>query len=76
MSGLLFFVLFGLNFCVALGLRVFASEAWNRKWFGNRVYRVLFLIPPLSILIAGVLILYGILYSIYLTLWFYFSDNV
>jgi hypothetical protein len=60
---IVFLIVFLFNFVFALGARAFFDEMVLIK---SKPFRLFLLIPPVSIVFMGSVLLYGILYTLYL----------
>ena len=76
MFGVLLIVfVFLLNTAGALGINALVADRIKERYLSSVWVKLLLLIPPVSILIAFVLLSYGVLFLIYLALSDYFSNN-
>ena len=76
MFGVLLIVfVFLLNTAGALGITSLVDDGVRRRYLSSMGVKLLLLVPPVSILIAFVLLSYGVLFLIYLALSDYFSNN-
>lgn len=66
---------FLLNTAGALGINSLVDDKIREKYLSSVWVKLLLLVPPVSILIAFVLLSYGVLFLIYLALSDYFSNN-
>ena len=66
---------FLLNTAGALGINSLVDDKIREKYLSSMGVKLLLLVPPVSILIAFVLLSYGVLFLIYLALSDYFSNN-
>ena len=72
---LLIIFVFLLNTAGALGINALVYDRVRERYLSSKFVKVLLLVPPVSILIAFVLLSYGVLFLIYLALSDYFSNN-
>ena len=76
MIGVLLIVfVFLLNTAGALGINALVADRIKERYLSSVWVKLLLLVPPVSILIAFVLLSYGVLFLIYLALSDYFSNN-
>ena len=76
MFGVLLIVfVFLLNTAGALGINALVADRIKERYLSSVWVKLLLLVPPVSILIAFVLLSYGVLFLIYLALSDYFSNN-
>ncbi len=74
-SVLLITFAFLLNTAGALGIHALIDDSVREKYLSSIWVKLLLLVPPVSILMAFVLLSYGVLFLIYLALSNYFSNN-
>ena len=74
-SILLIVFLFLLNMAGALGIYYLVDDNVREKYLNSVLVKALLLVPPVSIILAFVILFYGILFFIYLALSNYFSNN-
>ena len=74
-SILLITFLFLINMAGALGIYYLVDDSVRNRYLNSVLVKALLLIPPVSILLAFGVLLYGILFFIYLALSNYFSNN-
>lgn len=74
-SILLIVFLFLINMAGALGIYYLVDDGVRSRYLNSVLVKALLLVPPVSILLAFGVLLYGILFFIYLALSNYFSNN-
>ena len=74
-SILLIVFLLLLNMAGALGIYYLVDDRLRNKYLSSKLIKLLLLVPPVSILLAFVILSYGVLFLIYLALSNYFSNN-
>jgi hypothetical protein len=74
-SILLIVFLFLLNMAGALGIYYLVDDNVREKYLNSVLVKALLLVPPVSIILAFLILFYGILFFIYLALSNYFSNN-
>jgi hypothetical protein len=74
-SILLIVFIFLFNMAGALGIYYLVDDKIRGRYLYSVWVKALLLVPPVSILLALMVLLYGILFFIYLALSNYFSNN-
>jgi hypothetical protein len=67
--------LFLINMATALGINVLFDDSARTKYLKSKWVRVLLLVPPIALVLGIAVLVYGILFTIYLALAYYLSDN-
>lgn len=75
MSMLLIMILFLFNMLLAFSIKMIVNDKTERKYLSSKWVRWILLIPPVSIILAFVMIVLGILYTIYMALDLYLSND-
>lgn len=71
----LIIILFVFNGLLAMGMKVLADGDMGKRVFSNRWIKVFLLIPPVSIVLSGFVILFGMGYVIYYLFETYLSND-
>ena len=72
---LLIIILFIFNGLLAMGMKVLANGDMGKRVFSNRWGKVLLLIPPVSIVLSGFVILFGMGWILYYMFETYLSND-
>jgi hypothetical protein len=64
-----------LNTAGALGIHALVDDSVRERYLNSKWVKVLLLVPPVSIILAFIILFYGVLFLIYLALSNYFSNN-
>ena len=72
---LLLIILFVFNGLLAMGMKVLANGDMGKRVFSNRWIKVLLLIPPVSIVLSGFVILFGMGWILYYMFETYLSND-
>ena len=72
---LLLIILFVFNGLLAMGMKVLANGDMGKRVFSNRWGKVLLLIPPVSIVLSGFVILFGMGWILYYMFETYLSND-
>ena len=72
---LLLIILFVFNGLLAMGMKVLANGDMGKRVFSNRWIKVFLLIPPVSIVLSGFVILFGMGWIIYYLFETYLSND-
>ena len=72
---LLLIILFVFNGLLAMGMKVLANGDMGKRVFSNRWGKVLLLIPPVSIVLSGFVILFGMGWILYYIFESYLSND-
>jgi formate-dependent nitrite reductase membrane component NrfD len=75
MSTLLIVVLFVFNMLLAFSIKMAVNDKTRKEYLSSKWVRWILLIPPVSIILAFVMIVLGILYTIYMALDLYLSND-
>ena len=71
----LLIILFVFNLLLAMGMKVLANGDMGKRVFSNRWIKVFLLIPPVSIVLSGFVILFGMGWIIYYLFETYLSND-
>ena len=71
----LLIILFVFNGLLAMGMKVLANGDMGKRVFSNRWGKVLLLIPPVSIVLSGFVILFGMGWILYYMFETYLSND-
>ena len=72
---LLLIILFVFNGLLAMGMKVLANGDIGKRVFSNRWIKVFLLIPPVSIVLSGFVILFGMGWVLYYIFESYLSND-
>ena len=72
---LLLIILFVFNGLLAMGMKVLANGDMGKRVFSNRWIKVFLLIPPVSIVLSGFVILFGMGWILYYMFETYLSND-
>ena len=71
----LLIILFVFNGLLAMGMKVLANGDIGKRVFSNRWIKVILLIPPVSIVLSGFVILFGMGWILYYMFESYLSND-
>lgn len=71
----LLIILFVFNLLLAMGMKVLANGDMGKRVFSNRWIKVFLLIPPVSIVLSGFVILFGMGWILYYMFETYLSND-
>jgi hypothetical protein len=71
----LLIILFVFNLLLAMGMKVLANGDMGKRVFSNRWIKVFLLIPPVSIVLSGFVILFGMGWILYYLFETYLSND-
>ena len=71
----LLIILFVFNLLLAMGMKVLANGDMGKRAFSNRWIKVFLLIPPVSIVLSGFVILFGMGWILYYMFETYLSND-
>ena len=71
----LLIILFVFNGLLAMGMKVLANGDMGKRVFSNRWIKVFLLIPPVSIVLSGFVILFGMGWILYYIFESYLSND-
>lgn len=71
----LLIILFVFNLLLAMGMKVLANGDMGKRVFSNRWIKVFLLIPPVSIVLSGFVILFGMGWILYYIFESYLSND-
>ena len=71
----LLIILFVFNLLLAMGMKVLANGDMGKRVFSNRWFKVFLLIPPVSIVLSGFVILFAMGWVIYYLFETYLSND-
>jgi len=72
---LLLIILFIFNGLLAMGMKILADGDMGKRVFSNRWIKVFLLIPPVSIVLSGFVILFGMGWILYYMFESYLSND-
>ena len=72
---LLIIILFVFNGLLAMGMKVLANGDMGKRVFSNRWVKLFLLIPPVSIVLSGFVILFGMGWILYYIFESYLSND-
>ena len=75
MSMLLIMILFLFNMLLAFSIKMIVNDRTRKEYLSSKWVRWILLIPPVSIILASVIVVFGILYTIYMALDLYLSND-
>ena len=75
MSMLLIMILFLFNMLLAFSIKMIVNDRTRKEYLSYKWVRWILLIPPVSIILASVIVVFGILYTIYMALDLYLSND-
>jgi len=75
MSMLLIMILFLFNMLLAFSVKMIVNDKTERKYLSSKWVRWFLLIPPVSIIVSFGIVVFGILYTIYMALDLYLSND-
>lgn len=75
MSMLLIMILFLFNMLLAFSIKMIVNDKTDRKYLSPKWVRWFLLIPPVSIVLSFSIVVFGILYTIYMALALYLSND-
>ena len=75
MSMLLIMILFLFNMLLAFSIKMIVNDRTWKRYLSSKWVRWILLIPPVSIILASVIVVFGILYTIYMALDLYLSND-
>lgn len=75
MSMLLIMILFLFNMLLAFSIKMIVNDRTRKEYLSYKWVRWILLIPPVSIILASVIVVFGILYTIYMALALYLSND-
>lgn len=75
MSMLLIMILFLFNMLLAFSIKMIVNDRTRKEYLSYKWVKWILLIPPVSIILASVIVVFGILYTIYMALDLYLSND-
>ena len=75
MSMLLIIILSVFNMLLAFSIKMIVNDKTRKEYLSYKWVKWILLIPPVSIILAFVIVVFGILYTIYMALDLYLSND-
>ena len=75
MSMLLIMILFLFNMLLAFSIKMIVNDRTRKEYLSYKWVKWILLIPPVSIILAFVIVVFGIFYTIYMALDLYLSND-
>ena len=75
MSMLLIIILSVFNMLIAFSIKMIVNDKTRKEYLSYKWVKWILLIPPVSIILAFVIVVFGIFYTIYMALDLYLSND-